>query len=119
MSDLYDLMGSALRDHREEGDAIHDLWTWLPSQTLARAVHGDYASENALHRTSAIREAQVLLAIFHGFSLKSEDLDIVCPLELWEAAGEPEGTRTRWIISWLNEHIVFAKTAEFTVEEDG
>lgn len=40
-----------------ENNAAHDLWTWLPSHTIAQKHHGDYASEHCPSNVNVMREA--------------------------------------------------------------
>lgn len=67
-SDLFDLMTRASCEHTEEGDALLDLWSWLPSAHFAREVFGDYAADVTFNRTDTIKEATMVLSQLAGGS---------------------------------------------------
>ena len=49
-----------------EGDAAHDLWTWLPSYKVAQKHHGDQASEHRPSNRDVMVEAAMYLASVNG-----------------------------------------------------
>jgi hypothetical protein len=44
-----------------ENDAAHDLWSWLPSHTIAVKHHGDYGSEHCPSNQDVMKEAAMYL----------------------------------------------------------
>ena len=45
----------------EENNAAYDLWTWLPSRTVAQKHHGDYAFEHRPSNKDVMHEASMFL----------------------------------------------------------
>jgi hypothetical protein len=64
----------------EEDNAAEDLWTWLPSHTVAMKRHGDYATNHRPSTRDIMREAAMYLA-----HLKHPEVPLEPEEEAWFA----------------------------------
>ena len=64
-----------------ERDAAHDLWTWLPSYTVAKKHHEDYVDEFTPSVRDVMLEASSYLARLRGYPESPADQETFmrCP----------------------------------------
>lgn len=51
-----------------EGEAAHDLWSWLPSHHFAEKVHEEYACNHRPDNAMLMRECSLVMSILAGYT---------------------------------------------------